>query len=171
MTILAAILAGGQSRRFGSNKAQALWHGMPLIDHVAARLRPQVDALVVLDASHDLPAPGVGPLGGLLAALRCAASQGYSAVLSAPCDTPQLPIDLALRLAPGPAIAVTVVRAHPIIGLWPVALADALETYINSREHRPLYGWAEACAARRVVFPDEAAFANINRPEDLEALP
>ena len=45
--ILGAILAGGQARRFGSDKAQALWRGRRLIDHVADALGSQTTALVV----------------------------------------------------------------------------------------------------------------------------
>ena len=39
MRILGAILAGGQARRFGSNKALARLHGEPLIAHAARALR------------------------------------------------------------------------------------------------------------------------------------
>ena len=47
MKLLGLILAGGQSSRFGSDKAAALHQGRPLINHVADALRPHVDALAV----------------------------------------------------------------------------------------------------------------------------
>jgi molybdopterin-guanine dinucleotide biosynthesis protein A len=48
MTLLGAIFAGGASRRFGSDKALADIGGVALLERVAARLRPQCDALVVV---------------------------------------------------------------------------------------------------------------------------
>ena len=76
MKILGAILAGGQSRRFGSDKAVATWHGKALLDHVADALRPSCAQLIVvgrtwpgLETIADYPAPGLGPLGGLAGAL------------------------------------------------------------------------------------------------------
>ena len=45
MKLLGAILAGGRSSRFGSDKAFALLNGKPLIDHVIAALAAQTDAV------------------------------------------------------------------------------------------------------------------------------
>lgn len=77
MRLLGAILAGGAATRFGSDKGSgALIGGRALIDHVADALRPQVATLVVcgrhwpgLEGLADRPASGLGPLGGLCAAL------------------------------------------------------------------------------------------------------
>jgi hypothetical protein len=69
---LGAILAGGRSRRFGSDKALARLGGERLIDRAAAALRPQVDRLIVcgrvmpaMVCVADRPSPDLGPLGGL----------------------------------------------------------------------------------------------------------
>eukprot|EP00611_Tribonema_gayanum_P009759 TRINITY_DN19634_c0_g1_i1.p3 TRINITY_DN19634_c0_g1~~TRINITY_DN19634_c0_g1_i1.p3 ORF type:complete len:108 (-),score=11.69 TRINITY_DN19634_c0_g1_i1:38-361(-) len=68
---LGAILAGGQARRFGSDKAQALYEGARLIDRVAAALAAQCEAVVVCGREEagfacipDWPESGLGPLGG-----------------------------------------------------------------------------------------------------------
>ena len=45
--ILGAVIAGGRSTRFGSDKALALIGGERLIDRTIAALDPQVDRLVV----------------------------------------------------------------------------------------------------------------------------
>jgi len=74
------ILAGGRSRRFGSDKARAVVGGSTLLERVAETLRPVVDTLcVVADVAgkyEDLGlrtiadrVPGRGPLSGLHAAL------------------------------------------------------------------------------------------------------
>ena len=84
------ILAGGLSRRMGGGDKSLLKLGnMPVLDHVIARLRPQVSAMalnangdasrfasyglpVLPDSEPDFP----GPLAGVLAGLDWAAGQG-----------------------------------------------------------------------------------------------
>lgn len=169
MKILAAILAGGQSRRFGSDKTQAVHHGRTLLDHVIAALAAETPHLVIVGRAHpglptipDRPGPGLGPLGGLAAALHYAAANGFSQVLAAGCDLPQLPHGLAAALGPAPAHA----RGQPTLGLWPAELAAALDAHVAAG-HRSLHGWATACGARSV---DLGPLPNINTPDDLAAL-
>lgn len=166
--ILGAILAGGQARRFGSDKAQALYQGERLIDRVAAALLAQCGALVVCGRDEpgfrcipDWPEAGLGPLGGLAAALRHAREQGFSHVLSAGVDVPDLPHDLSMSLA-GEGAAI--VESQPVVGLWPVADVPTLEVFLSGGG-RSLYRFADAIAARRVDLP--TALMNVNRPEDL----
>ena len=47
MRVLGAIIAGGQSRRFGSDKALAVIDGRPMIAHVTEALRPQVEMVAI----------------------------------------------------------------------------------------------------------------------------
>ncbi len=165
--ILGAVLAGGQSRRFGSDKALALLAGTPLIAHVLDALRPQVAALVVVGRDHagerslpDRPAPGLGPLGGLAAALSHAAAHGFDAVLTSGCDLPDLPPDLRERLAPAPAVA----TGQPLLGLWPAALAERLDRHLADGGDRSLRRWVAVAGAREV---DLGRFRNVNTPADL----
>ncbi|WP_426163213.1 molybdenum cofactor guanylyltransferase [Sandarakinorhabdus sp. DWP1-3-1] len=169
MKILGAVLAGGRSSRFGSDKALAPFDGRPLIDHVIAALAAQADTVVVIGRDwprqphiHDRPAPGLGPLGGLCAALHHAAATGHDAVLAAGCDLPRLPADLGAALAPGPAH----VLGQPTVGLWPSTLAAALDAHLAGGG-RSLHGWAAHCNARVV---DLGPLPNINTPADLRAL-
>lgn len=110
MKVLGAIIAGGKSRRFGSDKAAALINRIPLIEHVYAALEAQVDAIVVCGrrwrdwpSRTDLPAADQGPLGGLNAALTYAGEHGFEWVMTAPVDTFPLPSDLFKMLSLGPA--------------------------------------------------------------------
>ena len=166
--LLGAILAGGQARRFGSDKAQALYEGARLIDRVAAALAAQCETVVVCGRDEpgfacipDWPEPGQGPLGGLAAALRHAEAQGFTHVLSAGVDAPDLPHAVSIMLA-GKGAAI--VESQPVVGLWPVALGGALEAFMAG-SGRSLYRFADAVAARRVEL--DAPLMNVNRPEDL----
>ncbi len=165
---LGAILAGGSARRFGSDKAHALFDGKRLIDRVARTLGQQAAQIAVCGREEngflclaDRPETGIGPLGGLNAALHHAKSHDFTHVLSAPCDTPVLPHNLSRSLiGEGSAIA----QDQPAIGLWSVDLAPVLDAFISSGG-RSLYRFAEHVSARQIAF--DAPILNINRPEDL----
>ncbi|WP_368389956.1 formate dehydrogenase accessory sulfurtransferase FdhD [Sphingopyxis sp. USTB-05] len=167
--ILGAVLAGGQSRRFGSDKALAMSRGATLLEHAVAALQAQCDAVIVVGRANaqchnidDWPQAGAGPLGGVAAALRFGREEGYSAVLTCGVDCLDLPHDLAVRLAPAPAY----VAEQPVVGLWPVAAAEEAASRGAGEGSRSMRAFAEAVAARPVSVP---AIRNINRPEDLAA--
>jgi len=167
--ILGAIVAGGRSSRFGSDKALAPLGGRALIDHVNAALAPQVREVVVVGRSHaglraipDQPAPGLGPLGGIAAALLEARAMGLAAVLTAPCDAHDLPDDLVRQLFPFPAYA----RSLPVIGLWPTQAADSALTLLESDEKHAIKTFAARLGTRPVKLSREPA--NINTAADLE---
>ncbi len=169
MRVLGAVLAGGRSLRFGSDKALAMLRGKPLIDNVIDALAPQVDAVVICGRDHggllalaDRPGPGQGPLAGLSAALHHAAAAGFDRVLSVGCDMPDLPADLVARLGGAPAVA----DGQWLVGLWPATLATRLDAHLAAG-NRSLRGWADAVGAARIALPP---LANINRIEDLAAL-
>ncbi|WP_439532702.1 molybdenum cofactor guanylyltransferase [Polymorphobacter sp.] len=168
MIILGAILAGGQSRRFGSDKALAPLHGQPLISHAIRALHAETPNVVVCGRAWPGHVglsdriPGAGPLAGLCAALEHAHSKGYSHVLIAPCDMAIFPPRLASALAPAPAVA----ASQPTLGLWPAPLAPRLFAHLAAG-HRSLMSWVEASGARTVHL---GLLTNINTPADLAAL-
>ena len=112
--IAGIVLAGGQARRLGGDKALRPLGGTPLLAHAIARAAPQVAALA-LSANGDpapfqafaLPiladsVPGfVGPLAGILAGLDWAAREGMDTLASFACDAPFFPRDLVARLGGG----------------------------------------------------------------------
>ncbi len=168
--ILGAVLAGGRSRRFGSDKALALFDGTTLIDHALAALAAQCDAVLVCGrpgpgSIADRPTPDLGPLGGLNAALHHAAANGFTAVISAPCDMPILPADLVVRLQA--AGSTSFVTATPVIGLWPARLADELDLHLAEGGDRSMWRWTARVAALPVTID---GLANVNTPDDLARL-
>ncbi len=171
MKTLGAVLAGGRSTRFGSDKAAAMLAGHSLLDHAIAALRPHVDAAIVvgrvvagLPPVADWPAPDRGPLGGIAGALRHAAAHGFEQLLSISVDCVRLPPDLRAQLAPAPAF----LESQPVIGLWPVSACDELETLLSEDRDRSMKAFARRIGARAVA----AAFVppNINSPGDLDCL-
>lgn len=169
--LLGAILAGGEARRFGADKAMALLAGRPLIDHVRAALAPHCAQIVLCGregegAIPDRPAPGLGPLGGLNAALHCAREQGFAAVLSAPCDTPVLPAALMTRLAEHSHGAM--VAELPVLGIWPVALAPLLDRHLADTADRSMRGWARVAGVECIAAGQN--LTNVNFPDDLRRL-
>jgi molybdopterin-guanine dinucleotide biosynthesis protein A len=177
MKILGAIIAGGQSRRFGSDKAMAVYEGRRLIDIVAEGVRSQVDASVVcgrvlpeFETLDDRPAPDLGPLGGLCTALHHANLHGYDAVLSVAADVIPLPGQLVdwLAAASEDNTRPTIVRGQHLLGLWPATLASQLDWHLAADNNRSLRGWIIASNAVAVDIPVD--FYNINTPQDFATL-
>jgi molybdopterin-guanine dinucleotide biosynthesis protein A len=170
--ILGAVLAGGRSMRFGSDKAMALWNGVPLIEHVVDRLATIASTVIVCGRQHervawvaDRPAGDLGPLGGLNAALHHAAANGFDRVITVPCDTPFLDEGLlaCLTSAGGNAI----LRDMPVIGCWRSEDAQKLDRHLATSDDRSMRSWARLAGA---ALLDHPAPPNINRPDDLEML-
>ena len=179
------ILAGGEGRRFGGlDKPLLRLHGITLLERIVARLPAQ--AGVALSANGDPSRfaasglavladwlPGQGPLGGVLRGLDWAHGQGCEALLTVPGDTPFIPLDLARRLLPAPAVAVSDGRLHHAVASWPTACREALRAYLDARPgaggSRSVRRFAETLAMRREVFVVGSVdpFFNINTPEEL----
>ncbi|SDG63014.1 molybdenum cofactor guanylyltransferase [Paraburkholderia phenazinium] len=190
------VLAGGRGTRMGGvDKGLQTLHGEPLALHVIKRLAAQTEALLISANRHpevyaalgapfgatvvaDTLADFPGPLAGLLAGLRAART---AFVLSAPCDSPGLPGDLAARLmqaldAQQADIAtVTTVDAngktsiHPVFALLRTSLADDLSAFLEAGE-RKVRAWYARHKTVEVAFPDERAFYNINSLQELADL-
>jgi molybdopterin-guanine dinucleotide biosynthesis protein A len=168
--ILGAVLAGGRSTRFGSDKALAELGGRTLLARAVDALSAQCDAVVVV-GREDAPAPtlpdwpraDMGPLAGIAAALHHARDEGYDEVLTCSVDSVGLGDNLAAQLRPSPAYC----ESQPVIGLWPATASDQLDTLLTSNARHSMRAFAELVGARAVTLdriPD-----NINTPADLES--
>ncbi|WP_447931801.1 molybdenum cofactor guanylyltransferase [Sphingopyxis fribergensis] len=166
MKTLGAVLAGGQSSRFGSDKALAMLGGRSLLDHAAAALRPHCDAVVVVGRGEivDWPRPDMGPLGGIAGALIHAADRGYDQLLTAPVDCVRLPGDLRALLEPAPSFLET----QPVIGLWPVAALRDLRAMLEDAGDLAVKAFARRIAARAAA--SDFVPPNVNSTADLDRL-
>ncbi|NMN07126.1 MULTISPECIES: molybdenum cofactor guanylyltransferase [unclassified Novosphingobium] len=168
--ILGAVLAGGQSTRFGSDKALAELAGQTLLARAVATLASQCQAVVVVGRSEapvpclsDRPRAGMGPLGGIAAALQYAAQNGFDAVLTTAVDSFGYDDDLATQLSPAPAYC----ASQPVIGLWPASAAPVLDALLAGNGKHSLRAFAETLGARAVAL--DSIPHNINTPADLAA--
>ena len=185
MAPLGVILAGGQATRMGGGDKGLLPLGDDtILGHVIDRVSPQV-ADLALNANGDparfaaLDLPVIpdsipdfaGPLSGVLAGLDWAASQNATHIVTAAADTPFLPCDLVPQLLlaggdQGLALAASPSGRQPTFGLWPVALRDDLRAALNDGLRKVVI-WTQKHNAGTAEFPDDAAFFNVNTPDDL----
>ena len=128
----AIILTGGASRRMGADKAAQDWDGRRAVDRVAA-LAGAAGAVRVLTAGRDHgfehvddPAPGAGPVGGVLAGARALAAHGLARALVLAVDAPTVTVeDLAPLLAVDGAGAVYEGLPVPMVMSLAALPADA----------------------------------------------
>ncbi len=168
--ILGAVLAGGLSSRFGSDKALAEYRGHTLLAHAVDTLSGWCEHVIVVGRETapaptlpDWPRAGMGPLGGIAAALHHARDEGYEFLLTCGVDSLDLPDDLLERLGAAPAF----LASQPIIGLWPASAAQAVEDILHSEGSHSLRRFAEQIGARGVDVATDPA--NINTQADLAA--
>jgi molybdopterin-guanine dinucleotide biosynthesis protein A len=195
MSVIAGVLlAGGQSRRMGSDDKCLLSLGSAtLLDIAIERLRPQVNTLMLsvngdpsrfadwdLPLATDVVGDYSGPLAGILTGMVWCAEHCPDAewVLSAASDTPFFPRDLAARLlarAQADRALISVAesggRLHPVFGLWHRSLEENLREALVERDVRKMRFWLEQHPWTRTCFGAQNTvdpFFNINSPGDLE---
>ncbi len=188
MPISAIILSGGRATRMNAvDKGLVLLQNKPLIQHVIERLTPQVDEILI-NANRELAqyqALGyivlqdevedfLGPLAGFSLGLQHAK---HNYVLTVPCDSPLLPVDLAQRLMAALvehkaeiAVATSDDNTHPVFCLCKKTALPSLMAYLQQGERR-VSTWQKSQQYIEVDFSDgNKAFTNLNTFEDLAAL-
>jgi molybdenum cofactor guanylyltransferase len=192
--ITGLILAGGRGSRMGSvDKGLQPFRGEAMAAHVVRRLAPQVGPLAINanqnpDAYAAFGAPVwpddlagfEGPLVGLETGLRRCTTE---LLVTAPCDSPFLPLDLVARLHAAMldagadlALAETEeasddgalrIQPQPVFALVKTSALPHLTAFLASGKRR-MDGWYDAIKVVRVRFDDAAAFRNINTLHELQ---
>ena len=178
------VLAGGQGRRMGGvDKGLQPLRGRPMVAWAIERLAPQVDE-ILLNANQNAEAYAkfgyrvvpdsvggfAGPLAGLHAGLKAAA---HPLVVTVPCDSPFLAMDLVSRLKGKLgnnqlAVAKTGDQPHPVFALVRRSVLPHLEAFLAGGG-RKIDAWYATLAVIEVSFDDEPnAFRNINTLEELK---
>lgn len=190
--VIGVLLAGGLARRMGGgDKPLRMIAGKTILDHVIQRLAPQCSDLVInangdparfapwrLPVVPDSLAGFAGPLAGILAGLDWTAAHrpAIRHVVSVASDTPFIPRDLVARLSGGAraegaqlACAASGGWSHPVIGLWPVAIRDALRHALTVEQERKIDRFTGRFALATVTWPTDPIdpFFNANEPDDL----
>ncbi len=183
----AVILAGGLSRRMGTDKAGMLHpvSGKPLLSHQLAHIAdlPLNGVFVSAREEQELPAFSTnimrindtgehGPLGGIAAALHHAPSHH---LLVIPVDLPLLTADVLFRMiACIPSLDCGIVAKspqslEPLVAIFPPQALPAMATAIQLRNlsvkaliQGPLQAMMES-----VEFADPTPFRNWNSPADI----
>jgi molybdopterin-guanine dinucleotide biosynthesis protein A len=182
------ILAGGQSRRMGRDKANLPAGPLTLVEHLASRLEPVVEEILV-SVGEQKPLtkrlkgavidrfPGRGPLAGMHAGFLAAR---YPLVWVVACDLPEVEPALGpllCRYAGGVQAVVPRIEGQTegLCALYRRELASGLERFLQAGV-ASVKGFLDGIEVRylqaaeiRTVDPTLSSFRNLNTPDEYEA--
>ena len=188
--VLPVILAGGKSRRFGADKADAKLGDKSLIDYTINKLEPKFAEILVITNNpiqvsknniffiKDTMSGQLGPLVGILSAMEWVKNndKNYEWIISFPCDTPFFEeeiIDEVIKSQKSSDKKLLFLKSgnkrHNIFGLWSIELMEQLRNDINQGA-RKVEDWANKIGTEIVEINSESdkSFLNINTKLDLE---
>jgi len=190
LPILAAVMAGGKSRRMGTDKRVLTVGGQSMLSRVVHTVSSVCERTVVVVAQDEScladtdfgpdtkvirdAIPGVGPLGGLLTALS---EPDASWVLAVAADMPLIhPGVIRLlwesRSGSRAVVAVGPRGREPLLALYHVSCRDTAQAMVGQRRASPLrlleiVPTAEVQAeALRTVDPQLQSLLNVNTPSE-----
>ena len=189
--ILAVVLAGGKSKRFGRDKSQVKLGNKILIDYILSEIIDLYkDILIVtnepikflnsdkISITSDIK-KGLGPLGGVFSAMRWAKDnrKNYKWISTFPIDTPFFKKEHLSKFYKKINLDKSNLffmksknTRHNIFGLWSLELFEKLELALNKGD-RKVELWANKIGVKTIDFEHENnndPFFNINTEEDLE---
>jgi molybdopterin-guanine dinucleotide biosynthesis protein A len=178
------VLAGGESRRMGTDKALLPWRDGTLASFAHARLAAVCRHVVACDRGRQVlfgtrsvsDGPGAGPAAGLLGAAAVFPDQP---LLVLACDLPGVPsafLRVLLEHAPGADLVVPVSPRgpEPLVGFYGPAALTALAQAVENRRFA-LHPLVTNPALRVVLLggevlerfgPPDELFRNVNTAED-----
>jgi|TARA_B100001079_G_scaffold177328_1_gene152304 molybdopterin-guanine dinucleotide biosynthesis protein A len=189
--IIAAILAGGKSRRFGVDKSTTKLGDKTLIEHTISKIEKKFSEILIISNNQEIKVDKknvfvlkdciqgqLGPLVGVLSAMKWVETNNkkYDWVATFPCDTPFFDIsmiDEVKRISKKNNKKLYFLKSgekrHNIFGLWSIQLKDILEKDINNN-FRKVEEWADKIGLETININHEKfdSFLNINTKEDLE---
>ena len=193
MTTGAVVLAGGRSRRMGTDKAVLEWHGRPLVVHVAEAVLAAIDGPVVVVAAPDQELPPLpprveravdavadqGPLEGIRTGLEALDGRAELALVwsvDAPNVSPGLIQLLVGALGDADAVVPSVAGfTHPLSAVYRVSLLPVVERLLADGERRAR-AIVDVCSAVRLdeqalraVDPELRSLIDFDTPGELEA--
>ena len=188
--ISGVVLAGGKSKRMGTDKRYLSVHGKPLLDRVLSVLLDVFPEVMLVLAEEDVPrrderirivtdlVPGCATVGGLYTGLSCSR---YPRVFVVACDMPFInPAVIELFSQKGEATDIVLAQLvnglQPLHGLYSKTCLPVLREMIDARELR-LQNIADkqGLAVHRIpeseiksLDPQLLSFLNLNSPADVE---
>lgn len=189
MNISALLLAGGESRRMGRDKAIIAFRGKPLWQHQIDLLR-SLDPVEILLSARTEPAwqpPGIrfvsdqapsrGPISGLAAALKTSRSTHLLALaVDMPLMTRSFLISLCDEIGLGRGVLPVIGhRAEPLAAVYPDQALSLIDAALAGNDFS-LRHLTEELVARGLlrlidVLPaQEQLFRSLNSPLDIEEL-
>lgn len=175
------ILSGGKSSRFGSDKARAELNGETLLKRIVRILQPCAESFTavadVADKYADLGVrtiadtrAGLGPMGGLLAALKDRREMGWLLLCS--CDMVALDCAwvetlAAARSSDALAVAFQGDRVEPLFALYHSQLIGKVEQCADAGELSPSRLILDVPAVLLPLPSNWPEFAYVNTREEL----
>jgi len=189
--ILAVILAGGKSKRFGEDKSLAKLGSKSLIEHVIHKVRGKFKKILIISNKDikikeskditiipDCIEGNLGPLVGVLTAMKWSKNikENYRWIATFPSDTPFFDMSIVEQYKKQITTnnsKLYFVRSnekrHNIFGLWSIDLLDILENDLVKNNFRKVEDWANKIGVKtiNIKFDKFDPFLNINTKEDL----
>jgi molybdopterin-guanine dinucleotide biosynthesis protein A len=174
------VLAGGRSRRMGTDKALLAVDGRPLLWRVAERLAEVCPRVVVAAGTRPLPplpwdrvddrVAGAGPLAGIIGGLGVTTTPLLAvAAVDMPGVSPAVFTELASRWD-GRAPAVVPRRAgrlEPLHAVWATSALPDLTALFDAGERSPTRVLERLAATVVPIGGDGAWAVSVNTPADL----
>ncbi len=181
--ISAVILAGGQSRRMGSNKALLPIGNITFIARIINTLQRRFSNIYISANNPEeyevLKRPviidifrGYGPLAGIHAALKNIPTE-YAFTVS--CDVPFISTDVIDTLVDAVESETILIaddgqRLHPLIGIYPRSVYNHLDEYLQNNE-KQVHMFLDGMKHKRIdVSQYQDAVKNINTIEEYERI-
>ena len=189
--ILAVVLAGGKSKRFGEDKNQIKLGDKTLLEHVLSKINNKFEEILIV-SSHNLEIKksenitiipdcfdDFGPLAGVLSSMKWIKEnqKQYKWVATFPSDTPFFEISIIEEYKKRININDSSLyfiksnnKRHNIFGLWSIDLLDVLEDDLKNNNFSKVEDWADKIGVKTIDIEvnEFDPFFNINTKEDFE---